>query len=134
MVLFFYVLTLAQTKKMSRPKIKCKYKFAEEYNPEYVNGAHGGVTPKGEIAINFFMERHAIPYSQTYEVDEDGLLTREIKDEAEPKDLNTSFIRYIKTGIIVDYSTAKSIYQWLGNHIDKIEEGILNNVKDDAKP
>lgn len=106
---------------MSKSKIKCKYKFAKDYNPEYVNGAHGGITPKGEISINFFLERHAIPYSQTYEVNANGNLAGEIKEEVEPSDLSTSFIRYIKTGVILEYSSAKAIHQWLGEHIKKLE-------------
>ena len=106
---------------MPKTKIKCKYKFAKDYNPEYINGAHGGITPKGEISINFFLERHALPYSQTYEVNENGNLSGEIKEEVEPSDFGTSFIRYIKTGIILEYSSAKAIHQWLGEHIKKLE-------------
>ena len=106
---------------MSEVKIKFKYKFAKDYNPKYVNGAHGGITPKGEIALNFFLERHALPYSQTYNVRKDGTLSGEIKEESEPNDLNTSFIRYVQNGVIVDLSAAKTIYQFLGDQIAKLE-------------
>ena len=31
--------------------LKFKYIFDNNYNPKYINGAYGGITPKGEIAL-----------------------------------------------------------------------------------
>lgn len=38
-------------------ELKFKYIFDDSYNPVYVNGAHGGVTPRGELVVNFYLER-----------------------------------------------------------------------------
>lgn len=105
---------------MSEKKVICKYKFPESYNPLYANGAHGGITPQGEVSINFYLERHAIPKSQTFNV-EDGKMTNEILEEVNPPDFNSSFIRYVQTGVILDYKTAKAIHVWLGNHLKSLE-------------
>ena len=61
-----------------------KYIFEDDYNPKYVNGAYGGITPKGEIIVIFFLERHGLPKSETISISEDGKLGDEI--EREPKD------------------------------------------------
>jgi ssDNA-specific exonuclease RecJ len=101
-------------------KIKCKYIFSDDYNPIYVNGAQGGINTQGEIVVNFYLERKALPVSQTYELEGEQInITKEI--EAEPSDLKNSFVRVIENGIIMNYQTAKEIYKWLGNHIEKLE-------------
>jgi hypothetical protein len=100
-------------------KIKCKYIFADDYNPVCVNGAFGGVNPQGEIVINFYFERAALPNSQTYEIVSKKL--KEIESEREPRDLSDSFVRVVNTGIILDYRHAKIIYEWLGENIKKLE-------------
>jgi len=48
--------------------ITYKYIFEKDYNPLYVNGAQGGINPLGEIVIDFYLERNAIPVSQTCEI------------------------------------------------------------------
>ncbi len=101
-------------------KIKCKYIFKEDYNPKYINGAQGGITPQGEIAINFYLERQALPVSQTYKVDDGKINAKEV--ESEPSDLNNSFVRIIENGVVMNYQTAKEIYKWLGNNIEQLEK------------
>jgi hypothetical protein len=106
-------------------KIKCKYIFDDNYNPEYVNGAQGGINPLGEIVINFYLERNAIPNSQTFEIKDGKISVEDI--ESEPVDLKNSFVRVIKNGIVLNYQSAKEIHKWLGSHIEKLEE--LSNGK-----
>lgn len=101
-------------------KIKCKYIFKDDYNPVYVNGAQGGINPQGEIVIDFYLERNALPTSQTFEIVEDKLSAKEI--ETEPEDLKNSFVRVIENGVIMNYQTAKELHNWLGNHISQLEE------------
>jgi hypothetical protein len=113
---------------MAKKKITCKYKFGEDYNPLYCNGAQGGITTKGEIVVNFYLERHALPRHQVYEIT-DGQITGEIQEGSTPSDLKESFIRFIQTGVIFDYSTAKSVHTWLGNHIETLES-IEKETKD----
>lgn len=102
-----------------KPSIKCKYKFAEDYNPVYANGAQGGINLQGEIVINFYLERGALPKSQTLLV-KDQIISDEII-ETEPVDLSTSFIRYVQNGVIMNYKTAKEVHSWLGKHLENLE-------------
>ncbi len=100
-------------------KIKCKYIFDDNYNPVYVNGAQGGINPLGEIVVNFYLERSALPNSQTFSI-KDGKMSKE-PAEMEPQDLKNSFVRVIQNGVIMNYQTAKEIHRWLGEHIKNLE-------------
>ena len=101
-------------------QITFKYKFPEDYNPIYVNGAQGGVNSKGEIVANFFFERIALPNKQVHELSEVGTLGQIIRTD--PENLNESLVRYVENGIVMNLNTAKEIYQWLGNNIALAEK------------
>ena len=108
-------------------KVKYKYIFDDSYNPLYVNGAQGGINPGGEIIINFYLERMALPNSQTVNI-KDGKLTNTVSD-VEPNDLDSSFVRVVKNGVVMNYQTAKEIHKWLGDHIANLEKIAKQNEK-----
>jgi hypothetical protein len=110
---------------MSDVKVNFKYKFPEDYNPTYANGVFGGASPKGEIAMNFFVERSPIPYSETQQVNEFGQLIPIPALENQ----EVTVIRYISNGVIMSLDTAKAIHDWLGNHIKNLEEEIERGRK-----
>lgn len=102
-------------KKEPSATLKFKYKFSEEYNPVYANGAFGGVTPNGELVVNFYLERHAIPKSQTMALAPDGKLGEEI--EREPDDHKSSMVRYVGPGVVLSPLAAAQIYSFIGQHL-----------------
>lgn len=95
--------------------LKFKFKFSEDYNPVYVNGAFGGVTPNGELVLNFYLERHAIPKSQTMALESGGTLGEEI--EREPVDYKASMVRYVTHGVVLSPPGAARIYSFIGQHL-----------------
>lgn len=103
-------------------EIVFKYRFPDDYNPIYVNGAQGGVNPQGEIVINFYFERIGLPINQTQVLNEDGRLGNVIKND--PEDLNHSYVRYVENGVVMNLQTAKSIHDWLGKQIAILEANI----------
>lgn len=107
---------------MEKKTLKFKYIFDEDYNPVYVNGAQGGINPQGEIVANFYLERLALPNNQTQVVNPNGTLGDIIRSE--PDDLNQSFVRFIKNGIVMNLQSAKSIYTWLGDLIVQSENAL----------
>lgn len=117
---------MSKETKSSPQTIKYKYIFDPNYNPIYVNGAYGGINPRGEIIVNFYLERIAIPNTQTIEV-EGNQIKEELIEEREPKDHARSFVRFIESGIILDYSNAKAIHSWLGKHIESLENDFKEN-------
>ncbi len=109
--------------------LKFKYNFSDDYNPFPANGAYGGVCPTGEIIINFYLERHPLPVSITYETDGSGNILHEIARE--PEDQKSSIVRYINTGVVLNVDSAKRICAWLQDQISSAEKMALeqDNVK-----
>jgi hypothetical protein len=105
--------------KSAQERVEFKYVFADDYNPVYANGAFGGATPRGEVAVNFFVERPAIPYSQTFRLDASGVLGPEV--ERSPGHEHTVMVRYISTGVVMSLASAKLIRDWLARQIAILE-------------
>ncbi|SLM18739.1 conserved hypothetical protein [uncultured spirochete] len=101
--------------------IRFKYVFPDDYNPVYVNGAYGGVGPRGEIIMNFYLERSPVPREEFRTVNEDGTISEQIK--IEPEDLSRTIVRYVSSGVIMSPETARLIHTWLGEHLKRIGEG-----------
>jgi hypothetical protein len=99
----------------SRKKVEFKYVFKDDYNPVYANGAYGGISPKGEITINFFMERNPVPYSVTHELKEDGTIGDELKRD--PERDHAMMIRFVTAGVVLNKSAARNIHEWLGKYL-----------------
>jgi len=102
-----------------KPEIIFKYIYNYGYNPSYVNGAQGGFSPRGEMVINFYLERQALPNAISHEIMPDGSIGRE--SEFDPEDLNQSLVRYIDTGVVMSYENARMFHAWLGEKLNEVE-------------
>jgi hypothetical protein len=102
-----------------KPQITFKYIFTYDYNPLYVNGAHGGVSPRGELVVNFYMERPPLPNSVSHEINQNGTIGAE--SSVDPGDLHASLVRYVSTGVVLSPQTARDLHSWLGDKIREIE-------------
>jgi hypothetical protein len=101
------------------PEFKFKYIFTYDYNPVYVNGAHGGVTPRGELIVNFYQERQPLPNAITHELNPNGTIGKEVA--VEPGDLNKSLVRFVSNGVVLSHQTARELHYWLGEKIKEME-------------
>jgi hypothetical protein len=115
-----------------------KYIFTYDYNPLYINGAHGGITPRGELVVNFYQERMPLPNAITHELNPNGTIGKETA--VEPEDLSRSLIRYVSTGVVVNQQTARELHFWLGEKIRELdameqarEAAIKSGMLDPAK-
>lgn len=97
-----------------------KYIFNYGYNPTYVNGAQGGFSPRGEMVINFYLERQPLPESISHEITLEGAIGPET--EVEPKDLASSMVRFIDTGVVMSYDNARVFHAWMGEKLREMEE------------
>ena len=104
----------------SKPKINFKYIFTYDYNPVYVNGAHGGISPRGEIIANFYLERTPLPNELTHAINPDGSISPEAS-HTDPEDLNSTLVRYVSNGIVLNYQNAKELHAWLGERVAELE-------------
>ena len=103
-----------------KPELTFKYVFNYGYNPTYVNGAQGGFSPRGEMVINFYLERQPLPESITHEITAEGAIGSET--EIEPKNLASSMVRFIDTGVVMSYENARVFHSWLGEKLREVEE------------
>ena len=102
-----------------KPEITFKYVFNYNYNPTYVNGAQGGVSPRGEIVIHYYLERPPLPNSITHEITPQGAIGRETA--VEPEDMQQSIVRFIDTGVVMNYENARMFHSWLGEKLKEAE-------------
>jgi hypothetical protein len=103
-----------------KPEIKFKYIFNYGYNPSYVNGAQGGFSPRGEMVINFYLERQPLPEVISHEITPEGAIGRETGSE--PSDLGQSMVRFIDTGVVMSYENARVFHAWMGEKLREMEE------------
>lgn len=103
-----------------KPEIKFKYLFNYGYNPTYVNGAQGGFSPRGEMVINFYLERQPLPEAISHEITPEGAIGRETS--VEPEDLAKSMVRFIDTGVVMSYENARVFHAWLGEKLNEVEQ------------
>lgn len=95
-----------------------KYIFPDDYNPKYANGAWGGISPRGDLIVNFFLERMPLPTKETYELRPEGNLGQRLNSD--PEGIETTMIRFIQSGLVLNLENAISIHQWLGNKIEEM--------------
>lgn len=102
--------------------------FFFEYEPSYrvvpVNGAWGGLTPRGELKLDFFVESIQTPERIKNRMQDDGRLGDEISRTPERR-----IVRRLQVGILVGIEEAESIAKFI---IGRVEE--LRKEKGDVKP
>jgi hypothetical protein len=85
----------------------------------HVDGGIGGPTPGGRaIHLALFSERPAIPTQVVNEIAEDGTLGSEIPGATQGKG---GIVRELEVDAIMDLTTARILYRWLGEAIGKVE-------------
>ena len=102
-----------------KQELTFKYIFTYDYNPVYVNGAHGGMSPRGELVVNFYLERPPLPNAISHEINPNGTIGRE--SAFEPEDFNQSLVRYVPTGVVLNAQTARDFHNWLGEKLKELE-------------
>lgn len=101
-------------------EIAFKYIFNYAYNPVYVNGAHGGISPRGELVMNFYLERPPLPEEIRHAINPNGTIGDVTAEE--PHNLSSSMVRYIDNGVILNYESARNIHYWIGERLKEMEE------------
>lgn len=103
-----------------KDKITFKYVHPENLRDLYSNGLFGGVTPRGEIYIHFYSERHPIPKKATHSIDDKGLPSKDGDIE-----LGGDVVRLVQSSIIINEGTAIALRDWLNERLD-----VLNKMKE----
>jgi hypothetical protein len=104
------------------PQITIHNKFASGYRQIHVDGAFGGITPRGLINLSFFAERVPIPKSSDFKI-ENNAIGALIENSADSKN---GVLREYEFGVYMNPEVAKSIITMLSTQLELFE----NFVKD----
>jgi hypothetical protein len=93
-----------------------KYVRSSEYRVVAVNGAHGGITGRGDFRIDLFLESGAIPTTITHSLTPDGL-GPEIGRDPPPPDI----VRELQVAVVLQLDQAKSLAHWILENLRQFE-------------
>lgn len=102
-----------------KPEINFNYIYNYTYNPTYTNGVQGGFTPRGELVMHFYQERPALPKEVTHEITPEGGIGA--LTESDPQNLNGTMVRFIETGVTMNFQTAAMVHAWLGEQLAQMQ-------------
>lgn len=95
--------------------------FSFEYDKDYrilaSNGVWGGVTTRGEMKLDFFVESLGIPDSIKNKVEKDGKLGDEITRSPEKR-----YIRRLQVGVLLSQVQALSLAEFIQQHIKDVKD------------
>jgi len=96
-------------------KVRFIYIQPDGCQKHFINGAIGGLTPRGEIICNFFFEYKELPDSEEAVIEDNQLKTLKVPI-SEPE-----IIREIKCSIILNHAQARKIAEWLVGKADEYD-------------
>lgn len=104
-----------ETKKLPSA-INFDYIKSNQFRVIHVDGAHGGVSPKGFIQMAFFSERAPIPTRETYALEQGKLGKRKKVVQRD------AIVREVEVETLIDLQVAKIIVRWLEEKIVQAEK------------
>lgn len=101
-----------------KQSIKFHYIRTPGYRNYHVDGIFGGITPKGLLHMDLFVERNPISSMVEQEITESGTPGKVIEKKIE----TDGIIRQIECGLIIDLNTAGSIRDWIDAKIKEFQK------------
>lgn len=83
----------------------------------FMNGAWGGVTPRGQLQMSIYTEHHPFPEFTINEVSPEGILGAET-DRSQIE----GYTREIEVNVIMNLREAVSLRNWLNTRIEQMEQ------------
>lgn len=96
------------------------YVKTNDYRTIGATGAIGGITGQGEIHMNFYTDRPAIPRKAVYRIDDSAAGEQKLGELIE-LDIKEGGIREIQFGATFSVQTGKEIIDWITQQIQIIE-------------
>ena len=108
---------MARKSEQESPKMPVTYKYDDNYRVIPANGLYGGITPRGDLRIDFFVEYQDIPKQGefAYEVQPDGSV-KEVQ-----KSKRKQFVRTMQVGVMIPGNQVPSFAQWFQDKVEKLK-------------
>jgi len=104
-------------KKEEIPKeIDIQYDFDPSYRIVAANGVYGGITPRGDMKIDFFVESLDVPHQVRNKVLPDGKLGEEIS-----RSPGKRLVRRLQVGLILSINDAGRIADFIKQRIELVK-------------
>ena len=107
-------------------KIVFHYKKGKYFRTIFVDGAYGGITPRGYISASIYSERRTIPKTTEAEISEVGVLSPEIVVTSKQ-----DVFRELEANLTFDLNSAVSLHKWLGDKIAEMQ--LIRSMVDEKK-
>lgn len=113
-----------KTGKTTTTEIALHYLKTPDYRSFHVDGVFGGPTPRGNIYMEFFLERAVTPQTVVHKVTKAGRLGKELGREGK-----IGIIREVEAGAVMDLKTAELMRDWLDSKIKTLKKQIRTQNK-----
>ena len=100
-----------------------RYVRGEGYRKVAANGAHGGVTGRGDFQMDLFVEHGEMPNELIHSVTPDGLGPVVSQDPERP-----AVIREAQVGVVMSRDQARSLAHWILERLRLAEEARRGNA------
>ena len=100
-------------------QITIKFTRSKDYKIVPANGCFGGVTPRGEILVEFFEEHFPTPDMVVHELTEQGTLGPEKVRHTEGE-----LVRELQIGVVLQPNQAESIARWLLGKVEEVKKKV----------
>ncbi|MYG39779.1 MAG: hypothetical protein F4201_02990 [Nitrospira sp. SB0677_bin_15] len=110
-------------------RVDFHYIKSNDFRTIFCDAIWGGVTPRNYITMSVCSERFPIPQKTTHQVQENGALGGE---DLSKRETRRGIVREVGVAVVMDLGMARSMVEWLEEHIRSIEnpqrqESIVEN-------
>lgn len=112
-------------------RLEYHYQKSPEYRTIHVDGAHGGITPRGYITFTLYNERSTIPRRGSREVIEAGEHETFLLGPENIEETLSGVMRQLEVTVFMDMNTSREFLKWLREKVGDLEDhlGILEKDK-----
>jgi hypothetical protein len=97
-------------------KVRFFYIKGNHFRVLHVDGALGGITPRGFLHFSVYSERPAIPQTAEHQVSIEGRLSEPLSQEGKQ-----GIVRELDADLIMTKQTATELRDWLSKRIEQLE-------------
>jgi hypothetical protein len=109
---------MAKGKKAAPTQLEFDFIKSNFFRVIHADGAFGGLGPRGDMHMQFFSERRAIPTKIVHAID-GTKLGPEIKDKRESRE---AFVREVEVDVVMNMAQVRSLHKWLGDKIAEFQK------------
>lgn len=108
-------------------RLRFHYIKSQSFRVVHVDGALGGVTPRGLIHCAVYSERAAIPQTTEHDLSAEGRLGDVVSQEGKE-----GIVRELDVDLIMTMQTAIDLRDWLNARIGELENAIAQHATKSA--